>query len=34
MLSLLDTSYRRNSTQERALAHTVMIGPVISLAQQ
>ena len=33
MLSLLDTSYRRNSQEERALAQAVMVGPLMSLAQ-
>lgn len=35
MLSLLDTGYRRNSsTEQLALAQAVMMGPLMSLAQQ
>jgi len=34
MLSLLDTGYRRNSTVEPALAQSVMMGPLMSIAQQ
>ena len=34
MLSLLDTGYRRNSEREPAIAQAVMMGPLMSLAQQ
>jgi hypothetical protein len=34
MLSLLDTGYRRNSSLEPALAQAVMMGPLMSIAQQ
>jgi len=34
MLSLLDTGYRTNSQVELALAQSVMMGPLMSLAQQ
>ena len=34
MLSLLDTGYRRNSSNEPALALAVMMGPLMSIAQQ
>ena len=34
MLSLLDTGYRHNSELEPALAQVVMLGPLMSLAQQ
>lgn len=34
MLSLLDTSYRRSSSLELALAESVMMGPLMSLAQE
>lgn len=34
MLSLLDTAYRSNSQLELAYAQTVMMGPLMSLAQQ
>jgi hypothetical protein len=34
MLSLLDTGYRRNSSVEQALARAVMMGPLMSIAQQ
>jgi hypothetical protein len=34
MLSLLDTGYRQNSLLEPALAQTIMMGPLMSLAQQ
>jgi hypothetical protein len=34
MLSLLDTSYRRSSSLELALAEAVMMGPLMSLAQE
>lgn len=34
MLSLLDTGYRQNSQLEPALALSVMMGPLMSLAQQ
>jgi hypothetical protein len=34
MLSLLDTGYRRNSSLEPALARAVMMGPLMSIAQQ
>jgi hypothetical protein len=34
MLSLLDTGYRRHSEVEPALALTVMMGPLMSIAQQ
>lgn len=33
MLSLLDTGYRRSSSVELALAQTVMMGPLMSIAQ-
>lgn len=34
MLSLLDSGYRRNSSVEPALAQAVMMGPLMSIAQQ
>jgi hypothetical protein len=34
MLSLLDTGYRSNSSVEPALAQAVMMGPLMSIAQQ
>ncbi len=34
MLSLLDTGYRRNSSVELGLAQAVMMGPLMSIAQQ
>jgi len=34
MLSLLDTGYRLNSSVELALAQAVMMGPLMSIAQQ
>jgi hypothetical protein len=34
MLSLLDTGYRQNSQLQPALAQAVMMGPLMSLAQQ
>jgi hypothetical protein len=34
MLSLLDTGYRRNSQIELALAQAVMMGPLMSIAQE
>jgi hypothetical protein len=34
MLSLLDTGYRRNSSIEPGLAQAVMMGPLMSIAQQ
>lgn len=34
MLSLLDTGYRRNSSLEMALAQAVMMGPLMSIAQE
>jgi rubrerythrin len=34
MLSLLDTGYRRNSATEPALAQAIMMGPLMSIAQQ
>ena len=34
MLSLLDTGYRRNSSVEPGLAQAIMMGPLMSIAQQ
>lgn len=34
MLSLLDTGYRRNSSAEPTFAQAVMMGPLMSIAQQ